>query len=86
MKKLVFVFVLCLGFWGLLEAQNVWKSVDLSSFESSSFLGVGTDGCMYVESTYGIIYRSIDEGNTWESIFDNTNGDHNLKNFTINKQ
>ena len=85
MKKIVFVFILCLGFGGLLEAQNIWKSVDLSSFESCNFLGVGTDGCMYVESTYGIIYRSKDEGNTWESIFDNNNGDHYLQKFAINK-
>lgn len=74
MKKLSFIILLCLGLLTPLTAQNVWKDIDISDFESCGILGVGTNGSIFIESTYGIVYRSQDDGLTWDTIINTNEG------------
>ncbi len=82
MKKYITIVFVLLCCTINLSAQNIWKDI---SIEDNDFLGVGTDGCIYVYSSYGIVYRSQDEGATWESVLDQNNGNFFTYNFTINK-
>ena len=74
MKKLIFTTVLCFSLFGTLTAQNIWKNIDISNFESCEILGVGTNGSIFIESTFGIVYRSQNDGLTWDSIINTNEG------------
>ena len=68
------IIILCLGLLAPLTAQNIWTDIDISDFESCEILGVGTNGSIFIESTYGIVYRSQDEGLTWDTIINTNEG------------
>ena len=76
MKKLLSIIILCLGCLGILEAQNIWKSVNAPGY----ILAVGPNGYLYSTSfEMGSLSRSIDEGLTWQHVFSNgtiTGGAH----------
>jgi len=68
MKKLFATLILCLGCLGILEAQNIWRPLDLPGW----FMGVNAQGDMFSTSynTYpSTLMRSQDDGNTWEPVF-----------------
>ncbi len=76
MKKLLSIIILCLGCLGILEAQNIWKSVNAPGY----ILAVGPNGYLYSTSfEMGGLSRSMDEGLTWQHVFSNetiTGGAH----------
>ena len=67
MKRLVFALVICLGCFGILEAQDIWKPINVEG----SLLGVSSDGSIFAYSDYYEyveIVRSLDEGETWQVV------------------
>ena len=67
MKKLFSILILCLGLFGTLTAQNIWKPIDIPG----TLLGVSSDGSIFAYSDYflyGEIIRSQDEGETWQVV------------------
>ena len=66
MKKLVSIIVFCLGCMGILEAQDVWKTIGMEG----EFLGVSADGSIFSNWGYSGLHRSQDEGATWELNYD----------------
>ena len=64
MKKLVSIIILCLGCMGFLGAQNVWKNIGMDG----EFLGVSANGDMFCDMGYDGLFRSQDEGATWEAL------------------
>lgn len=65
MKNLFLTIILGLGLFGTLTAQNVWKPIGMEG----EFLGVSANGDMFCSWGYSGLYRSHDEGVTWESIY-----------------
>ena len=65
MKRLVLTLMICLGCFGFLEAQNVWKTVEMPG----EFLGVSANGDMFCQQGYSGTFRSSNEGVTWDSIY-----------------
>ena len=67
MKKIFAIFVLCLGCFGILEAQNIWEPLTLPG----SLRGVNTQGDLFcIKYSHPIILlRSQDKGETWETVF-----------------
>ena len=65
MKKIVFIIFLCLGCLCGLSAQNIWKPIGMNG----EFLGVSANGDLFCGMGYSGVYRSHDEGATWESIY-----------------
>ncbi|MBQ1668078.1 MAG: exo-alpha-sialidase, partial [Prevotella sp.] len=68
MKRLVLTLAVCLFSLGILEAQNIWKPIDVPG----TFLGVSSDGSIFTYFddyfAYGEIVRSQDEGETWQVV------------------
>ena len=64
MKKLVSIIILCLGCMGFLGAQNVWKNIGMDG----EFLCVSANGDMFCDMGYDGLFRSQDEGATWEAL------------------
>ena len=69
MKKLVSIIILCLGYMGILGAQNIWKPVN-----GTGILGVGPDGSIFAYGEYGKLTRSQDEGETWQTVLGQETG------------
>ncbi len=65
MKKLVSTLILCLGLLGTLTAQNIWKPIAMEG----EFLGVSANGDIFCNWGYSGVYRSSDEGVTWDSVY-----------------
>ena len=79
MKKLVSLFILCLGCLGILEAQNIWRPLNLPG----SLMGVNAQGDMFSTcyDTYpSSLVRSQDDGNTWETVFTGSFGNFAIGN------
>ena len=66
MKKHLLTLILCLGCLTGLMAQNIWKPIEMAGL----FLGVSADGSIFSNCGYGGVYRSQDEGATWELNYD----------------
>ena len=66
MKRLVLTLAICLGCMGFLEAQNIWKPIEMEGV----FLGVSADGSIFSNCGYSGLHRSQDEGATWELNYD----------------
>ena len=67
MKRLVLTLVICLGWFGPLTAQDIWKPINVEG----SLLGVSSDGSIFAYSDYYEyveIVRSLDEGETWQVV------------------
>lgn len=65
MKKYLSIIIVCLGLFGMLTAQNVWKPIGMEG----EFLGVSSNGDIFCQWGYSGTYRSSDEGATWDSIY-----------------
>ena len=69
MKRLVLTLAICLGCFGILEAQNIWKPVGAPGY----ILAVAPNGYLYSTSfEEGSLWRSTDEGLNWELVFYNS--------------
>ena len=68
MKKLITTIVLCFTLFGIVKAQEIWQDIDISSFVSFNVLGFGTNGSVFIQSSYDTIYRTQNDGVTWETI------------------
>lgn len=66
MKKLFTILLLGFGL-STLMAQNVWK--DIANLDGKVFLGVSANGNIFT-SFENRIYRTSDEGNTWEAMLE----------------
>ncbi|MBR1515076.1 MAG: T9SS type A sorting domain-containing protein [Bacteroidales bacterium] len=78
MKKLLSIFILCLGCFGILGAQNIWRPLNLSSL-----LGVNAQGdmfCTNIDTYPSALMRSQDDGETWEPIFTESFGNFAIGN------
>ena len=64
MKRLVLTLTICLGWFGTLMAQDIWKPIDVSAV----FLGAAPDGSLYFNCGYSGIGRSQDEGETLQIV------------------
>jgi len=64
MKKLALTLAICLGCFGILEAQNVWKSINCDT----PFLGAASNGDLFAMAGYSGLLRSQDEGETWTQV------------------
>ena len=70
MKKLLSILILCLGCFGILEAQNnIWKPIN-----GTGILGAGSDGSIFAYGEYGALSRSQDEGETWQIVLGQETG------------
>ena len=69
MKRLILTLVICLGCFGFLEAQNIWKPIN-----GTGILGAGPDGSIYAYSENGKLARSQDEGETWQIVLGQETG------------
>ena len=78
MKKFLSILAICLCLLTSLAAQNIWKPIEMEGV----FLGVSADGSIFCSSGYDGVYRSQDEGATWELNYDLSYVSSNL--FTIN--
>ena len=78
MKRLVLALAICLGWFGMLTAQDIWKPIDMNG----EFLGVSADGSIFSNWGYSGLHRSQDEGATWELNYDLSYV--NSKHFIIN--
>lgn len=78
MKKIFSILVVCFSLIGTLTAQNVWKPINMNG----EFLGVSADGSIFCNCGYDGVYRSQDEGATWELNYDLSYV--NSKHFIIN--
>ena len=67
MKKLFTIILLCLGCFGILEAQNIWEALNLPG----SLWGVNSQGDLFcIKNTHPQkILRSQDKGETWDLVF-----------------
>ena len=81
MKKL-FIFLLCLGWLGVLEAQNIWTDL----LNPYGLIGVAANDDRFYSGAYydETLYRSRDFGETMEPIYDQSNVE--TSEFLINKQ
>ena len=66
MKKLALTLAIYLGCMGILEAQNVWKPINIPG----TFKGVAANGDLFIGETG--IQRSQDEGETWQIVLEGT--------------
>ena len=64
MKRLVLALAICLGWFGTLTAQDIWKPIDVSAV----FLGAAPDGSLYFNCGYSGIGRSQDDGETLQIV------------------
>ena len=67
MKKIFAIIILCLSCGSLLEAQNIWETLNLPG----SLKGVNAQGEMFC-ANYGTpqsLLRSQDGGETWDTVF-----------------
>ena len=64
MKKYLSIIILCLGLFGMLTAQNVWKPMNCHSY----FLGADSEGNLFAMGGYSGLLRSQDEGETWTPV------------------
>ena len=69
MKRLILTLVICLGCFGFLEAQNIWKPIN-----GTGIVGAGPDGSIYAYSENGKLARSQDEGETWQIVLGQETG------------
>ena len=91
MKKLLVILVACLGCFGAVEAQNIWKEIYYPGV--IYFLGVGPDGSIYaiphpdyyIGCGFGCLVRSNDEGETWQTVASLENN-FNTTCFTVSKE
>ena len=66
MKKLLSILILCLGCFGILEAQNnIWKPIEMPGV----FLGADAQGNLYAQN-YNGLQRSQDEGLNWDLVLE----------------
>ena len=80
MKKLVFIFIFCFICFGFLDAQDIWKNINLQG----DFLGASADGSLFARPENGGLSRSTDEGVTWEIVV-GEGENFSTEAFTINK-
>ena len=66
MKNLFLTIILCLGLFGTLTAQNIWKPINIPG----TFKGVAANGDLFIGETG--IQRSQDEGETWQIVLEGT--------------
>lgn len=64
MKKLFTILIICIGCFGLLEAQNIWKPINAQGV----ILGASIDGSLFAHHSNDGIARSQDEGETWQIV------------------
>ena len=80
MKRLALTLVICLGCFGILEAQNsLWKPLNLPG----SLMGVNAQGDLFCRNTDtypSTLVRSQDEGETWETVFTSSFGNFAIGN------
>ena len=70
MKKLLSIFIFCLGCFGIIGAQNIWNPINISGH----FLGVSRDGSIFTHQGTGGLARSQDEGETWQIVLGQQTG------------
>ena len=70
MKKLFAIFILCLSCFGLLEAQSIWKPINIPGH----LLGISGDGSIFIHSSSSGLVRSQDEGETWQIVLGQQTG------------
>lgn len=88
MKKILLILAICLCLLTSLAAQNIWKPINMYCV----FLGATSDGSilaganLYGSTEIFVIYRSQDDGATWQQIlsFSDIQGVRN--GFTINDE
>ena len=66
MKKLLSIIIVCLGCFGFLEAQNIWKPINIPG----TLKGVAANGDLFIGEMG--IQRSQDEGETWQIVLEGT--------------
>lgn len=64
MKKILSIIIVCLGLFGMLTAQNVWKPMNCHNY----FLGADSEGNLFAMGGYSGLLRSQDEGETWTPV------------------
>ena len=64
MKKLFTILIICIGCFGLLDAQNIWKPINAQGV----ILGASADGSLFANHVEDGIARSQDEGETWQIV------------------
>lgn len=64
MKKYLSIIILCLGLFGMLTAQNVWKPMNCHNY----LLGADSEGNLFAMGGYSGLLRSQDEGETWTPV------------------
>ena len=70
MKKLVSIIILCLGCLGILEAQeNIWKPIN-----GTGIIGAAPDGSIFAYGEYGTLSRSLDDGESWQTVLGQETG------------
>ena len=70
MKKLVSIIILCLGCLGILEAQeNIWKLIN-----GTGIIGAAPDGSIFAYGEYGTLSRSLDDGESWQTVLGQETG------------
>ena len=77
MKNLFLTIILCLGLFGTLTAQNIWKPINIPG----TFKGVAANGDLFIGQTG--IQRSQDEGETWQIVLGGTSYYNGNDGFTI---
>ena len=82
MKKTLLTIIFCLGCFGFLEAQNIWKPIPLVGGTFGSLDGVALNGDLFrIDiAVPRVLFRSRDDGHTWATNFASQNP---IGNFTI---
>ena len=70
MKKTLFILAVCFCLFGTIEAQNIWKPINVEG----SLLGVSSDGSLFARDDSNGLLRSQDEGATWQVLLGNETG------------
>lgn len=76
MKKLFTILIICIGCFGLLDAQNIWKPINAQGV----ILGASADGSLFAHHDSNGIARSQDEGETWQIVLGPETGYNGLFN------
>ena len=69
MKKIFIILAIAFGCFGILEAQNIWKPIEM---QFPNLIGVNAQGdlfCRNGDNYPPSLQRSQDEGETWETVF-----------------
>ena len=85
MKKTLFILAVCFCLFGTIEAQNIWKPINVEG----SLLGASSDGSLFARDDSNGLLRSQDEGATWQVVLGNETGFYGFINrscFTVSPE